>query len=306
MPKLLLGPVVAMLVGCGGAPKSTQGAPVRPHLVSAADQILPLLPEGAQVIVELDLARLRANPVIGAVVTQALADGTFDALPLSLPSSPLAHADTVVLAAYGVGTAQAATVTVLATKDEVPGGVRLADGLVALGPQEWTAQLEARAALATVTGSAPAIVTSAELLALRDHAMPAAAPGAALRITARLPFDARIALARQTGLGSAPAQLSVWGDVVDDLVVIVDTDATDPGDRRSTQPIKRMELAMRNALRVLAGEPAVRALGIPASLADAHLVARGSWLRTIIAIGPAHLHRVVERATALLAPGAPS
>ena len=47
--------------------------------------------------------------------------------------------------------------------------------------------------------------------------------------------------------------------------------------------------------------PAIRRLGLPPSLEGARLIARGSWVRAIIAVGPAHLHRVVERAAELLA-----
>lgn len=292
--------VLALVVtACGGGkhpPVRTEA--VRPHLTSVADRILPLLPEGPQVVIELDLARLRANPVVGAVVTRALTDGTLGALPGELPTSPLATADTLVLAAYGVGTAQAATITVLATRAPVAGGVKIGDDLVVLGPEEWTAQVEARAALAA--SSPTPLLASAELLALRDHAMPEAAPGAALRVTARLPFDARISLARQLGFEAPPAQLSVWADVVDDFVVIVDADAADPGDKKTVAAIKRLEASTKHALLGLAREPAIRALGLPSSIGEARLVARGTWLRTIIAIGPSHLHRVVERATALL------
>ena len=292
--------VVVAACGGGGTKKPLRTEATSPHLTSAADRILPLLPEGAQVVIELDLARLRANPVVGAVAQRALADGALGdgALPTGVPTSPLAEADLIVLAAYGVGTAQAATITVIATKAAVPNSVRVGDDLVALGPQEWTAQLEARAALAA--SSPTPLLASAELLALRDHAMPQAAPGATLRVTARLPFDARISLARQLGFEAAPAQLSLWADVVDDFVVIVDADAADPGDRRSHSAIKRLEASMRGALVGLANEPSVRALGLPSSLGEARLVAHGTWLRTIIAIGPAHLHRVVERATAFL------
>ena len=43
----------------------------------------------------------------------------------------------------------------------------------------------------------------------------------------------------------------------------------------------------------------IRALGLPSSLGGAKLVTGGSWVRTIIAIGPRHLRRVVERADKL-------
>ncbi len=297
--------LLSMQLACGrgGAKRPTTSAAVRPVMITVGDRILPLLPEGAQVVVELDLARLRNNPVVGKLVTDLL---TGPSLPLGIsadiPLSPLAHVETLVLASYGLGTSNAATVTILATDDRVPNGVVLGNGLVALGPQEWTAQLEARAALAGLgtDSNAPPILASPELLALRDHAMPPGAPGAALRITARLSFDARVALARQAGLEAPPARISIWADVVDDLAIIIDADAVDPGDKKSKHPTRRLETGVRAVLAGISGEPSIRALGLPASLSGARIVAQGSWVRTIIAVGPTHLQRVVQRAAALL------
>ncbi len=298
--------MMVAVLGCGrgGAKLPKTSAAVRPAVTTVGDRILPLLPEGAQVVVELDLARLRNNPVVGKLVTDLL---TGPAMPLGISAdirlSPLAHVETLVLASYGLGTSNAATVTILATDDKVPNGVVLGNGLVALGPVEWTAQLEARAALSGLgtETNAPPILASKELLALRDHAMPQGAPGAALRITARLSFDARVALARQAGLEAPPARISIWADVVDDLAIIIDADAVDPGDARSKHPTRKLETGVRGVLAGLAGEPSIRALGLPSSLSGARIVAQGSWVRTIIAVGPTHLQRVVQRAAALLA-----
>lgn len=309
---LTLGLVLGLAPGCGGAAKAPPiTAVARPEAPTAGDRILPLLPAGAQVIVEIDLARLRANPVVGALVARALASDDLPGLPGGTPGSPgspLGQADLVVLASYGVGTSQAATLTVLVTTAPVEGAIRLADDLVVLGPPAWTAQVEARAALVTVAAAQGTrripLVAAPELLRLRDQAMPPKAPGAALRVTATLSFEARVALARQTGLDAPPARLSVWADVVDDLAIIIDADADDPGDRK---PVKkgarrtdRLETGLRGLLAALAEVPAIRALGLPVSLQRARLVAKGSWVRTIISIGPTHLGRVVQRARAYL------
>ncbi len=297
---------LVVIAGCSSTPsKPVITATERTQPQTAADRILPLFPDGAQVIVELDLARLRTNPVIGALVTSALTGEGLPALPTNVPMSPLAKADAVVLASYGIGTSQATMVTVIESPEDLAqtaGATRLGDHLYALGPTEWIAQLEARAALAGLGDAAtgPPIVAAPELLALRERAMPPNAPGAALRITARLSFDARVALARQTGLDSAPSQVSIWADVVDDFAMIVDADAADPGDKKTKDPTKRLEAGMRGVLAGLADEPAIQALGIPSSLERARLVARGTWVRTIVAIGPAHLQRVVARANAYL------
>lgn len=298
---LRLGVWVLVAAACGGH----RPAPVTARAPTPGEEVLALLPDGAQVIVELDLARLKANATVGETAKQALgafgADSHVPGLPLTVMGSPLASADRVVLAAYGVGTAQAATLTVLTTKTDVPGGVRISPELVALGPEDWVGQLEARAAIAA---QHPLAVPDA-VLRLRDHAMPQGATGAVVRITARLPFDARVALARMTNVDAAPAQLSLWCDVADDLAIVVDADAVDPGDRdpkAAKDSARRLAHTIRGVLGALADTPAIRALGVPTSLADARLVTEGSWVRTIVDVGPRHLARVAERARAMLAP----
>ncbi|HEY5936560.1 MAG TPA: hypothetical protein VIU61_18050 [Kofleriaceae bacterium] len=292
--KLLV--VAVMIAACGGKSNQIKQATAAPRPDTVAERMLAMLPQGAQVVIEIDLARLRKNPVVGALVARTLDGGA------QLPTdAPLATADHFVLAAYGVGTAQAATVTLLAAKGEIPGAVKISDGVWALGPEAWIGPIETRAALAGA-GVQTAPVAPAELIALRDRAMPAGAPGASLRITAQLTFDARVALARQTGLESAPAQLSVWADVVDDFAIVIDADAADPGDKASKKATQRLVGTIRAALGSLAAEPMVRALGLPSSLAGARLQTKGTWVRVILAIGPAHLKRVVERAQMLLQP----
>ena len=288
---------------------------------AGTERLLAMLPQGAQVVIEVDLARLRTNPVVGAVVTRALADpdsggsGEPPGAPATawlrgvlrgaVPESPLIAADQLVLAAYGVGTAQAATLTLLAAPRDIAGADRVAEGVYALGPPEWVDQAEQRVAMAGTGAAGFAIRAAPELLALRAHAMPAEAPGASLRMTAQLSFDARVALARQTGLEVAPAQISAWGDVADDLALVVDCDASDPGSpgpgARRGDASRRLATTLRTVLTGVAELPAIRRLGLPSSLEGARLIARGSWVRTIIAVGPEHLHRVVERAVELLA-----
>ena len=294
---------VVAAAACGGAGRARQvPAQPAPHVVTGTEHVLALLPEGAQVIVEIDLARLRKNAVVGDLATKALAqlgtDAKLPGLPIAVQGSPLAGAETIVMAAYGVGTAQAATLTILQTKQNLADSIRIAPDLVAIGPDDWTGQLASRAAIDAQHALAP----SEDLLRLRDHAMPPGATGAVIRVTARLPFDARIAFARQTGLDAAPAQLSIWADIADDLAVVVDADAADPGDKAGRDAAKRLAATIRGTLATVADDPTVRALGVPTSLTDAHLVTQGTWVRAIVAVGPHHLQRAVERARAMLGP----
>lgn len=290
--------LVLALVACGGSQQRGVTAVATP--ATQAERALALLPDGAQIVVEIDLGRLRANSVVGPVTTDALgragADTKLPGLPMQVAGSPLANSDLIVLAAYGVGTAEAATITLLATKSDVPGAVKLDDEFVVLGPEDWTRQVEARSAIAAQTP----LVAPADFLALRNHAMPKGAPGAVLQVTARLGFDARVALARQLGIELAPARLSMWADVADDFALVIDADAADPGDKANKSAVARMRAGLGKLLGAAAIEPALRLLGVSSSLADARFVEQGTWVRAVVAIGPRHLARVVERARAML------
>ena len=295
--------LAALLVACGGNKTPPVAPTPPPKPTTLADRTLALLPEGAQVIIEVDLARLRANQVVGGVATQMLGDIGADAklpgLPMSMQGSPLAHADYIVLAAYGVGTANAATVTFLGGKlEEVADSVRLADDLIVIGPVEWTNQIEARNGIAQTA----TLVAGTELLALRDHAMPDKAPGAVLRVTANLPFDARVALARMTGVELAPARLSVWADFVDDFAMIVDADASDPGDKPGKDAVARLTKSVETLFTAVANEPLIRTIGVPYVFTNAKYVQQGTWVRAIVQIGPRQLARAAERARAMLGP----
>jgi len=293
-----------LIAACGGHATPPATIPAR-RVPTPGEQILALLPDGAQVIVEIDLARLRANAAIGETATRALGalgtDSHVPGLPISVFGSPLANADQVVLAAYGVGTAQAATLTILATKADVPGGQRITPELVALGPEDWVGQLQTRAALA----AQHPLTVPEDVLRLRDHAMLKGATGAVMRVTARLSFDARVALARVTGLEAAPAELSLWCDISDDLVVVIDADASDPTDhdaKAKKNSARQLAHTLRGLLSTLADTELVRGLGVPTSLSDAKLITEGTWVRAIVAVGPRHLARVAERARAMLVP----
>src|SRR6185295_18481897 len=60
----------AAVIACGGG-----RAPLPPTPVVAptgTERLLAMLPQGAEIVLEVDLARLRGNPVIGGIVTRAL------------------------------------------------------------------------------------------------------------------------------------------------------------------------------------------------------------------------------------------
>jgi len=259
--------------------------------VVGADALLADVPAGAQLLVELDLARLYANPTVGAIAKRALAGSDSDAVQLPgflVPhgAPPLAQATMVVMAAYAVGTADATTVTIVATRGEVPNGVAIADGVVALGPPEMISRVKEAA-----DGRAPAINGDRAMMTTRARAMPDGAPGAVLRATARLGMDARIALSPLIGADLAPASLSVWADVEDDAALVAIVDGHD--DAGGGGP--RLYAALERTRVVLAGSTALLQLGLAPVIREATFVRSGDVVKVVATIGPKRLNALVAK-----------
>jgi hypothetical protein len=140
-----------------------------------------------------------------------------------------------------------------------------------------------------------------EFLRLRASAMPEKAEGASLRITARLGFDARVALASELGLDAAPATVSVWGDVADDLAVVALIDAGDIGGGAASDDLgKAMAEAIRGEIDELAKHPAVRAVGLAPSFRAFEVEPKAAVVSVIALIGPSRLERAAGRARTFL------
>jgi hypothetical protein len=273
------------LAACGGHEPQGAGAQapvivVPPRAATAGDDVLANLPAGADVLVELDLARLRGNDTVGDLAAELLADPAAQTLPF-IGSPELAHASRIVIASYDVGTADAHTLTLTDDEEAPPlDGASLAD--------------------------------DTELLALRARAMPAKADGAVLRVTARLDFDARVSLANQLQLDDAPAAISLWGDVADDLAIVADVDAPDTGansvqssggaglpgaDGAVGDEVGRAMTARIEQWRDdEATVPEIVALDLGPAVQDIQVTPRGEGVRIVGLIGPRRLGRAVERA----------
>ena len=138
--------------------------------------------------------------------------------------------------------------------------------------------------------------------ALREHAMPQGATGAVLRVTARLPFDARVALARQTGLeprrrgcrcGATSSTTSRWSSTPTRSIP-----ATHAGEGCGASGWRSTIRTRARRARRRPGGPRARRAEQPRRCAAGRRRARGS-ARSSSSV-PRHLARVVERAGAML------
>jgi hypothetical protein len=274
--------IACAAVACGGRAPAVV---VPERAVTAGDALLARLPAGAAIVLEVDVARLRANPVVGALVEALVVPpGEGQGVVASVTEAPLAGARAVVLAAYDVGTARATTITLVAGTGAPPRAVVLADGIWALASDGDVARLVA------VTGGAPSLAGDRELLALRARPMPAAAEGASARLTARLDPTARRALATLLARADAPAAMAAWLDVADDLALV----AWIGDDRGQWPPVLE---ALRDRL---AATLELRVLGLGPPVAESRVGRGAGAARLTLVVSPGRLRRATERALAHL------
>lgn len=280
----------AAAAACGSkATTPTEPAVVVPERPgTAGDPLLALAPAGADAVLELDLGRLRDNPVVGELVRAFTAEGAGGAGTLDL----LGAAEVLVVANYGIGGQPEQLVLVSGpSATRIAGATEAGDQIVALGSEAMTARLAAVRA-----GEARSVADDAELLRIRALAMPERAPGATVRATARLGFDARVAVARRLDVEEVPVAVSLWGDVVDDLVVV---GLVDGGEREAGQRVARSLGEVRDRL---AADPRVRLAGLAPVIRGASIEARGPAAQIILEIGPRRLSKLVGRLARRLAP----
>jgi hypothetical protein len=248
---------------------------------TAGDALLAQLPIGAEIVVEIDLARLRANTVVGPVASEVFA------APPAIEGAPAAPsldgASAVAFGAYNIGTPAASTITVVA------GGKRPPEALD-LGDERWALALEGEvAALLATDAGGPSAAGDAALQTARAWAMPAQADGASLRVAAVLSPEARAGMGEILGVAAAPAVVSVWGDVADDLAIIV---------RMADKPHGKSPAWLPGVARALtrtASLPPVNALGLSRPILDADVRREKSGVTITMIVAPGRLRRAVDR-----------
>ena len=279
--------LAAVIAGCGGAetpePERPEWLVDRPE--TAGDPLLELAPAGADLVVEIDVARLRKNEVVGPLVGAIARDVTGGEFDL------LAEADAVVLCSYDIGTSTAQTLTFVRGDDVGAAGeaTMLDERTAVLGPPELV-----EVARRTAAGEADAVADPGKLAMIRDAAMPAAAPGASIRVSGVLDFDARVGLARVLQLDEVPVTISVWGDVVDDLAIVALLGGEDGS---AAIGLAQSAIAWRDRV---AGLPLVRNLGLAPVVRGADVEADDSTVNVTMVVPPARLQRLVARIARLV------
>jgi hypothetical protein len=232
---------------------------------------------GADLILEVNLARLRANAVVGPLLASVAAPESLNTVDL------LQLAEVALLCVYDIGGAPKQLVILRAKGGDLPGAASLGDGLYAVGDAALLARAEG------LQGPEQSLAADPELLRLRAEVMPAKARAATLRLAARLDFDARVAIASKIAISDVPVSVAAWGDVVDDLALVAQLGTDEEAD------VPRLERAMAGLQKSLAANAFARYLGLSAPLRDARVTRGAQSLQVVLLLGPKRLQLVVGR-----------
>lgn len=270
--------VACALVGCG--PKSKPGpkpVEVPRRQATAGESIFGHAPAGADAVLEIDLARLRKNPTVGPLVAALTAAG-------EVGGDLVAIGDVVVIASYRIGQTDAGQLVFVSGRrvGELRGAHRISDRLVAFGPAALLREVDAVGA-----GQGSSLASDRGLLRTRALAMPAGAPGASLRISADLPFDARLALAKRLEIDVVPEWISVWFDVADDLAGVALLGGGEDADP------KDLVTAVSRLRDRLAAAESFRRVGLDALIENVGVTTDGHDARVVLVVGPRRLARLV-------------
>jgi len=262
-------------LACSSPPEPEQAAVARgPE--TAGEPLLEVLPLGADALLEVDVARLRKNPVVGTLALAVLRAQSND-------FNLMRDAETLIVSAYDLGAGTRQLVIVDGEAAESIGARRLGRNRFAVGPEDLLIRAEA-----TASGQEPSVVSDQALLSIRAEAIPEKAPGASLRVAARLGFDARVEVARRLDVSEVPTRLSVWGDVVDDLAIVAVLTAEDADGARR---LAKAALALRDRLAKTA---AVGRAGLAQDVLRARVGVDGAQIRIVFWIGPKRLRALVD------------
>lgn len=274
--------LASVLLGCGAA-SSPVSPPVPARQQTPGDSLLHAVPSGVDLVLEIDLRRLRDNEIVGplmALLTPPESIGTSDLLK---------HADAAIVCVYGIGDG-AKQLVVVRSSAEVPGVRVLGPGLFAVGDSDLLARAEAVNA-----GAEAAANGDADFMRLRAAVMPEKAAAAAVRLVARLDFDARVSIAAKIEVSDVPVSIALWGDVVDDLAVIASLGVA------QQHEVERLNQAMLKVRKSVASHVFIRQLGLAPAVQGARIIRTESGLRVLFVLSPKRLQLVVARIISQLA-----
>ncbi len=271
------GALACAMMGCGTAKHDAALPPVVQRAQTLGDSLAAAAPPGADLLLEIDLARLRENSVVGKLLEKSSNPSMLGQVDV------LQHADALLILVYGIGDTPRQLVVLRSSEADLPGATRLRPGLFAVGDSRLLAQAEA------LQKGDPSMAEDRQLQRLRAQVMPEKARHASVRLAVRLNFDARVEVAAKAKVSEVPVSMALWGDVEDDLAIVMELQTDkDRGTERMAQAISA--LAKR-----LSAHPYIRYLGLSKPIQNARVTRTATSVRVVLVIAPKRLTFLVHR-----------
>lgn len=244
------------------------------------DALIAFAPGGADLVLELDIARLRESEALSELVA-AIRAGSLE----GRTGVDLLAADELVLAAYHIGEDAAQALTFVRGKGagEIEGAKMLREKTAVLGPPELS-----ELAVETAEGARASLASDERIHELRKAAIPSGAPGAALRVGGSLGFDARVGLSRLFSLAEVPVAISIWGDVVDDLALVALLGA------ESAEEAESLAEFARSFRDRAASIPQIARYALAPALRAAQVEVEGATVKVTVVVPPTRLDRAAR------------
>ncbi len=266
---------------CGGS-SSPPALALPERAQTSGDALFSSAPMGADLLLEVDVARLRNNEVVGSILRALSGAGGQGQIA---EGDLLAQADSLLVCVYGVGDAAKQLILLqVANGHRLSGAAAIGEGRYAVGDPELVAR-----AVAVGAGQGASMLDDVEMLRLRADVMPEAAKSAAVRAVARLDFDARVAVASRVGMSEVPISLALWGDVVDDLAIVAQVTG------ESETSYDRLRNALLSLRARVAKRPLIRYLGLAPALASVRVIRSGKSVQVVFVLSPKRLALVAKR-----------
>ncbi len=277
------------LLGCGGSSTAVPSTPLPVRAHTAGQELLAKAPLGADLILEIDLARLRDNAALGPLLTGLAAPKSLGSIDL------LQGAEAALICVYDIGDDPRQLIVLQMDAQPEEFGQEqtirsLGNGYWGIGDSALLRQAEA------LTDSSGSMLMDSAARRMREQVMPSAADNAAFRLVARLDFDARVALASKVGVSEVPVSIAVWADVVDDLAIVMDLATEEEG------ADARLAGAMEALRSRLARQAYVRYLGLSDAVRKIRILRTPKGMRAVFVLPPKSLARFVQRVERQLRP----
>ena len=242
--------------------------------------LLAMVPYNMDFVFAMNVKRMRTHHQLKHLwTTNALLSSNI----ANITMKNLVNADEMVMVSTSVGTGNADTLTLIRGSNvlAIPNSVRIDKRTIAIGSKPMIAMIQQ-----TINGERSSIINKRNNVI---NAMPLKALSFSVYAFGCFTFDARVSLARLLDLNSVPVCVSAWGDVVDDLAIIVHMTGKD------TLEAVGLKKDFTAWIKKISKQAWVKRWGLLTGFQKVDVVQIGSYIRAVMLLNPKYFHFILNK-----------